>query len=55
MKKVVYEGSLPEVELLLTGKRFKKGQEVAVTDEEYAALQKHKDFKIVKEKKEGAK
>ncbi|NGY84878.1 hypothetical protein F6Y03_30995 [Bacillus megaterium] len=55
MKKLKYEGSLPEVELLMTGKRFKKGIEVIVTDEEYNALKNHKDFKLVKPKKEGAK
>jgi hypothetical protein len=52
---VKYEGSLPEVELLLTGKRFKKGNEVVVSEEEYNALKNHKDFKLVKPKKEGAK
>jgi hypothetical protein len=55
LKKVIYEGSLPEVELLLTAKRFKKGKEVIVTDEEYNALKNHTDFKLVKPKKEGAK
>jgi hypothetical protein len=51
-----YEGHLPEVELLLTGKRFKKGVEVVVTEEEYNALKPYKEFKLVKQaKKEGAK
>jgi hypothetical protein len=51
-----YVGSLLEVELLLTGKRFKKGAEVLVTEAEFEALKDHKDFKVVKEaKKEGAK
>jgi hypothetical protein len=53
--KMVYEGSLAEVEFLLTGKRFKRGKEVTVTDAEYKALKNHADFKVVKAKKEGAK
>lgn len=51
----MYLGSLKEVEFLLTGKRFIKGAEVVVTDEEFASLKDHADFKIVKDKKEGAK
>lgn len=50
MKRVIYDGKLPEVELLLTSKRFKKGQEVSVTEEEYKALKGHNDFKLVKQK-----
>jgi hypothetical protein len=52
---MIYEGSLSEVELLLTGKRFKQGVEVVVSEEEYNALKNHADFKLVKPKKEGAK
>lgn len=52
---MIYEGKLAEVEFLLTGKRFLKGQEVEVTEEELSHLKSHKDFKIVKPKKEGAK
>jgi hypothetical protein len=49
--KIIYEGELQEVELLATGKRFKKDVPVLVTKEEAKLLKNHKDFKLAKSKK----
>lgn len=55
--KMKYVGHLPEVELLMTGKAFKKDAPVEVTSKEEKALKGRSDFKTVKKetKKEGDK
>lgn len=44
--KLIYKGNLKEVEFLMTGKRFKQGEPVEVTDEEYQYLKNHPDFVV---------
>lgn len=55
--KMKYVGHLPEVQLLMTGKTFKKDVPVVVTEREVDALKGRKEFKFVKKetKKEGDK
>ncbi|WLR49592.1 hypothetical protein LC065_20005 (plasmid) [Halobacillus litoralis] len=45
MRQVVYNGYKPEVELLMTGKRFRKNKPRSVTEKEYKAVIGRKDFK----------
>jgi hypothetical protein len=51
--KLIYKGELLEVELLATGKRFRRGQVVEVTKEEAEMLKPHADFKEYREPKKG--
>lgn len=51
--KLIYKGELKEVEFLLTGKRFKKGEPTEVTPQEYEYLKNHPHFEVEKQPQKG--